>query len=400
MLGGSFQQTFAIQKAKDMGYDVVLIDYLPDNPGQYLADKWYQESTTDINAVARIAEEEEVDGILAYASDPAALPAAIVANKSGLPTNPPSAVEILGVKHKFRAFQKENGLPSPSFVNFDAERDIGSIKNILRHLRFPILVKPTDSSGSKGVNIVNNMDELEDAIRKAREYSKNKVLIGEEFIEKGFPYLIGGDIFVEEGKIILMGEMACMREDHGKSLIPVGKRFPSGLSDAQRNIVRDALQKIIDLTGIINGEFNIEVILDKNNVPYVLEFGPRAGGNMIPIQLSDAFGVDLLEANIKAALNEKTHLYPKLPQGYRLTHVLHSDQDGIFEKVSFSPEIEPYIYRKVIYKKEGDPVEKFDGAGKAIGIIFFHFPDENIFKDFLKDIRKHIVISLKSPGNE
>ena len=99
MLGGSAQQVVAINAAKDMGYYTVLCDYLPDNPGQYVADKYYNTSTTDIEAVYEIAKKEQVCGILAYASDPAALPAAIVANRLGLPTNPPEAVEILGVKH-------------------------------------------------------------------------------------------------------------------------------------------------------------------------------------------------------------------------------------------------------------------------------------------------------------
>lgn len=95
MMGGSAQQVPAILAAKEMGYETILIDYLPDNPGQKVADKWYQESTTDVEAVYRIAKKEGVAGILPYASDPAALPAAIVAERLGLPTNPAKSVEIL-----------------------------------------------------------------------------------------------------------------------------------------------------------------------------------------------------------------------------------------------------------------------------------------------------------------
>ena len=97
MLGGSAQQVIAIKTAKQLGYYTVLCDYLPDNPGQYEADKFYAVSTTDADAVYRIAREEKVDGILAYASDPAALPAAMVAEKLGLPTNPSESVAVLGV---------------------------------------------------------------------------------------------------------------------------------------------------------------------------------------------------------------------------------------------------------------------------------------------------------------
>lgn len=83
LLGGSAQQTVAIRAAKKLGYFTIVCDYLPDNPGQYIADRFYGASTTDVEAIYEIARKEGVDGILAYASDPAALPAAIVAERLG-----------------------------------------------------------------------------------------------------------------------------------------------------------------------------------------------------------------------------------------------------------------------------------------------------------------------------
>lgn len=85
LLGGSAQQVVAIEKAKELGYYTILCDYLPDNPGQYYADKFYQYSTTDKELMLKVATEEKIDGIVAYASDPAAPSAAYVAEKLGLP---------------------------------------------------------------------------------------------------------------------------------------------------------------------------------------------------------------------------------------------------------------------------------------------------------------------------
>ena len=85
LLGGSRQQVVAIEAAKQAGFYTVLCDYLQDNPGQFVADKFYQVSTTDVEALLKVAKEENIDGVLAYASDPAALPAAIVADKLRLP---------------------------------------------------------------------------------------------------------------------------------------------------------------------------------------------------------------------------------------------------------------------------------------------------------------------------
>ena len=395
MLGGSPQQVPAIQAAKDMGYYTVLIDYLPDNPGQHVADKWYQESTTDVETVYRIAKEEEVSGILPYASDPAALPAAIVAERLGLPTNPSKSVEILGVKHKFRKFLQENGFPCPKNHTFSPKDDFETVKKNIESLAFPIVIKPTDSSGSKGVSFLKDLGELKKAICHADSYSRNKVLIAEEFIERSFPYVIGGDIFVKDGRIILYGDMACLRGENGKSLIPIGKKKPSGLNEVQTKAVHEELQRMVDSLGIRNGEMNIELIVDRDDRPHFLELGPRAGGNMIPIQLSDTFGVDMIKANVAAAMGENIEFKPIEPKECFMTYVLHSNQDGIYQDILYSDEIKPFIYRKEHYKKIGNPVERFDGAGKALGIVFMKFPNEGLMTHFESEIDNHITVHLK-----
>lgn len=395
LLGGSRQQVPVIEKARELGYRTVLIDYLTDNPGQFVADKWYSESTTDIEAVYRIAKEEKAKGILAYASDPAALPAAIVCERLGLPSNPARSIEILGVKHEFRKFLKDNDFASPASITFSPEIAIDELSKELSKLKFPIVIKPTDSSGSKGVTFLNNLDNLKQAIAHADEYSRNKILIAEEYIQRGFPYVIGGDIFIEEGKIILLGQMACMRENDGKALIPIGKRLPSGITPSQESAIRGELQRLIDILSIKTGEMNVEIILDDNSNVHFLELGPRAGGNMIPIQLSDAFGIDLIKANVLAAMGVPINLNPRKPKGCYMTYVLHSLSDGIYENVAYSSELEPFIYRRVHYKKPGDIVEKFDGAGKALGIVFMRFPDEKTMADIQSRLSNLIKIVLK-----
>ena len=109
LLGGSAQQVIAIETAKKLGCYTVLCDYLTDNPGQYHADRFYLVSTTDKEAVLDVAKKEKIDGILAYASDPAAPTSAYVAEKLGLPGNPYDSVEILCNKDRFRKFLAENG---------------------------------------------------------------------------------------------------------------------------------------------------------------------------------------------------------------------------------------------------------------------------------------------------
>lgn len=376
LLGGSSQQLVAIRAAKDLGFHTVLCDYLPDNPGQYEADTFYQVSTTDVDAVYDVAQKEKVDGILAYASDPAALPAAIVCERLGLPTNPAKSVEILGLKHPWREFLKNNGFASPKSAAFHPSIETVDFKNLINDFKFPIVIKPTDSSGSKGVTVLDNLDNIDTAIKWADLYSRNKVLIVEEYISRGFPHVVGGDIFVWEGKIVLYGEMACLRDLQNSPLIPIGKKKPSGLTSLQTDRVHRELQRVITSLGIRFGQMNIEILLDSDDNVHFLELGPRAGGNMIPVQLSDVFGIDLIKANVQAAMGIepdflKVPIVPK--DGCFMHYVLHSYKDGLFADARYDERIRPFIYREVVYKNEGDIVEYFDGAGKAVGIIFLHF---------------------------
>ena len=393
MLGGSRQQVVAIEKAKALGFRTVLCDYLPDNPGQYVADTFYQASTTDRELMLKIARKEEVSGVLAYSSDPASPTAGYVAEAMGLPTNPLKAIETMSEKHLFRTFLKKAGLPCPQAVSFSRCATVEEVTHLVESFRLPIVVKPTDSSGSKGVSVLNDLSGIGRAIEHASEFSRNGTLICEEYIRKTFPYVIGGDIFVVDGKVLFWGLMSCLRDEGLGGLVPVGKKSPSGLSADANSAVKDVLQRLVTALGVRFGELNVEVILGEDGVPYVLELGSRAGGNMIPVQLSDASGIDLVGANVLCAMGEDPgdiSWDSSVCEGAYATYVLHSNVDGVFRGIANSDAIRPHIYRNVIYKQPGEPAEAFDGANKALGIEFLRFDGEAEMNGFLSSIGNHI----------
>ena len=153
LLGGSQQQIPAIDYAKKQEYYTILCDFLPDNPGQYHADKFYCISTTDKEAVLEVAEKEKVDGVIAYASDPAAPTAAYVSEKLGLPGNKYSIVKIMSEKDLFRNFLLKNGFNTPKFKIYS---DLNSLLSDFDNFDRPMIIKPVDSSGSKGIARIQN----------------------------------------------------------------------------------------------------------------------------------------------------------------------------------------------------------------------------------------------------
>lgn len=393
LLGGSAQQVVAIKTAKRLGYFTVLCDFLTDNPGQYEADKFYLVSTTDKDAVLEVAHKEQVDGVLAYASDPAAPTAAYIAEKLGLPGNPCQSVEILCNKDRFRKFLLENGFSAPKANGYASVEDALNDKV---YYEYPIIIKPVDSSGSKGATVLHSEEEgLTDALEFAFSFSRCHRVIVEHFIEKKHPYLIGGDVFIEDGKIVLWGLLNCHRDNSVNPLVPVGKSYPLQLETEDVQRVKETLVSMVERLGIRNGSMNVELVVDKSNRVWPIDVGPRSGGNMIPDLLGDMFGVDIAEMSVEAAMGTAIKGNIHEPNRFYATHNLHSNKNGTYKDIVFSPDIEPYIYRECLYKKAGDAVEYFDNAAKCLGIVFFKFPDENVMRNILEHINDLITIELQ-----
>lgn len=393
LLGGSTQQIPAIVYAKSIGLFTILCDFIPDNPGQHYADQFFCISTTDKEAILQVAETEGVEGIVSYASDPAAPTAAYVAEKLGLPTNPYKSVQILSQKDQFRIFLKENGFNCPhaeSFTTKDA-----ALSNI-RKFNLPIMIKPNDSSGSKGVNRANDLDVCEKYIDLAFENSRQKMIIIEEFIVQDHPYMIAGDCFVEDGEVVFWGFLNSHREKTGNPFVPVGTSYPMTLSPARIERVKEAIERLFRLLDIQFGAFNIEVMIDQNEDVYIVEIGPRNGGNMIPDLLYMATGIDTIAATVDHAMGLKyAFSKPVTDVQFLATRILHTLKKGILKDIEFDDVIQKKIFKTVMYKDHGDAIDSFDGSNKAIGIIFLKFDEDLEMRDFLEHAEKHIQINVE-----
>ncbi len=389
LLGGSAQQVIAIETAKRLGYRTVVCDYLPDNPGQHHADTFYLESTTDKETMLRIAREEEIDGILAYASDPAAPTAAYVAQELGLPGNPYDSVEILCHKDRFRAFLKENSFTVPSAQAFTERADA---VDYLKKADFPVIVKPVDSSGSKGVMVVDHAGQAEKAVEAAFSFSREGRIIVEDYVIASDDLFIGGDIIIAEGKVIVWGLMKSVRDDKVNRLVPVGEAYPAPLTPDQEMNIHRELERMVNLLDIQYGSMNVEVAVNSREEVYLIDIGPRSGGNMIPELMGKIFSIDAASLNIRAAMGERIDDEIQEGQGAWTEYVLHTDRDGVYGGLFISEDIRPYVDECFVYAQNGEPVYAFDNASKAVGIVFLKFENKEQMARFLNEIGEHIQV--------
>lgn len=372
LLGGSSQQIPAIQAAKNKGYETILCDYLPNNPGQYYSDKFHCISTTDKEAVLKVAKDYEIDGIVAYASDPAAPTAAYVAEQLGLPTNPFKSVEILSNKEKFRNFLSKNNFNTPKAKAYSTIEDV---KRDIDGFKLPVIIKPVDSSGSKGVSKLENISNLSSQFEEAMKYSRIKKVIIEEYVDM-IGYQVAGDGFSLNGKL----KFRCFANDHfnkkGKNIfVPISASFPYVGTEKLQAKIHSEIQRLLDLLEMKTGAYNFDVRVDEKENVYLMEVGPRNGGNYIPQVIKYATGVDLLDLSIRAAMGEDcSEVEMVKPSGYWSYFAIHSSEKGILKSINIKEKVKQNnIVESFMNYKIGDEIPSFTGANTSIGILLMRF---------------------------
>lgn len=391
MLGGSLYQVYAIKEAVRLGYYVITCDYLPSNPGHQFAHEYYNVSTTDKEAVLALAKKLQVDGVLAYASDPAAPTAAFVCEKLGLPSSPYRSVEILSNKDLFRQFLQEHGFNCPKAMGFS------TYEEALSHIdefQLPVMVKPVDSSGSKGINKMTEKTQLKDFIEDALHYSRSKRFLIEEFIvKKG--HQISGDAFSVDGKLVFhcLGnefyDSSCY-----KDFAPLGECWPFQMDYRYIDELEQQLQRLISLLGMKSNAYNVEAIVGQDDKVYLLELGARSGGSLIPQVTEYATGVNMVTYAIKAAMGEDcSELKQVEPTGFWSNYMVHANETGKFVRIEFDEAFKnKHLVDWVTDIKEGDAVHKFRDAQDCIGEFILKYDNVEQMFEVINNMNNYVKI--------
>lgn len=372
---------------------VITCDYLPGNPGHAYAHEYHNVSTTDREGVLALAKSLRIDAIVAYASDPSVPAAAYVAEQLGLPGNPCGAIETLAYKDRFREFVSGIGMNSPRCRAF---REWAEFSNGLKEFHLPVMVKPVDSSGSKGVTRLDMASHTRSAFDAAMANSRVKAIVVEEFVDKVGPQ-IHGDAFVIDGKITF----ACLGDHrfatYDQCCVPIATSIPSTHPDEIiKRVVGDA-ETIVSQAGYRNGPINIEAMVDGHGRVYVMEIGPRNGGNFVPQLVQHATGVDMVEWNLHVALGQAVRVQNSevvQSHGYYSYFIIHSDADGLFRDVQVSEQVTPKILERHLFKRQGDAVRRFTGSNCTIGVLLLRYLSLSDMSTMLDSMQDHVRVRL------
>lgn len=384
LLGGLRYLLPVIDAAHDIGCHVITCDYLPDNIAHKYSDEYHNVSILDKDAVLSLARDLKIDGIMSFAVDPGVVTAAYVADRMGLPqAGPYESVCILQNKERFRSFLETNGFNVPKSKGFSTYAEAYADRD---YFSWPVIVKPVDSAGSKGVSRVESPENLKPAFDNAKSHSFSGKVIIEEFIDKD-GCSSDSDCFSVDGELKFVS-FSAQRFDESASnpYTPAAYSWPSTMTKAQESELTSELQRLIALLGMRTSIYNVETRVGKNGKCYIMEVSPRGGGNRLAEMLRMATGVDMITAAVKAALGEKvTDITQKPYDGHWAEVILHADRSGTFQGLEISPGLEPYVVEKDLWVNVWDTISSFNGANDAIGTLVMKFGSK---KDMETGFRK------------
>lgn len=385
LFGGLRYLLPVIEAAHQQGYYVITCDYLPHNIAHKYSDEYVDVSIVDKEAVLKVAREKKIDGIMSFAVDPGVITASYVQNEMGLPSfGPYESVCILQNKDRFRAFLTEHGFNVPKAKGFGSMDEALAAKD---WYPWPVIVKPTDSAGSKGVSRVDRFEDLKPALEDAFEHSISGRVIVEEFIEKQGCSSDSDSFSLDGGLVFTSFSAQRFDRDATNEYVPAAYSWPSTFTDDQEAYLKSELQRLLTLLHMQTSVYNIETRIGTNGKQYIMEVSPRGGGNRLAEMARMGTGVDIITACVRAAVGDSVPtIEQKTFDGHWAEVILHSEKTGKFKQLNISPEVVPYIKQTDLWVKPGDTVNTFRGANDTIGTLVMRFDTEKKLLDAMDGV--------------
>ena len=306
MLGGGFLQNFVIRKAKAMGYYVLCLDANPKAIGFQIADEHAVINIVDEEACLAYAREKQVDGVLTAATDFSVLTMSRIAQEMHLPGVNYASAKIIKNKASVRKLLFE---AQADDTGYSYEIDsLEAIDEVLPKIKFPIMMKPVDGSGSRGASKVEKAEDFAKAAEFAMSGSITHRAVAEPFID-GKEY--GVESFVDNGAVHVL---AVMQKDMTQPpyYAELGHALPSGLSNELETKVKSCVYRAIVALGVNHGSVNMDLLITKEGHVHIVDIGARMGGNLIGSHIiPTGTGIDYMGNMIRAAVGDITNWKPE-----------------------------------------------------------------------------------------
>jgi len=365
LLGGGHAEIPLIQAAQGLGWYVITTGNDHKGLGHPYADKNVFADFSDKDAMLELAQTEGVTAVCSGCNDFALLSTAYVCEKLGLPGHDSYATSLeIHHKDKYRALAARLGIPTPKAVSVCSEHEFDTA---VSNLTFPIIIKPVDLTGGKGIHRADTWEEAFAAYKDAVSRTRQDHIVVEEFVQgsnHGF------------SAMLVKGRVAFAFADNeqyfmNKYLVS-GANTPSTSGSETLAKLRDYSERIARELHLVDGILHIQYIEKADGTPVIIEICRRPPGDLYIKFVKYATGVDYPKTIVMAETGEDISGIADVPtQGYWLRHCIMSDREGTVRDVTFAPEVQGNIVEKFLWHKPGEAIN--DILTYKAGIVFFKF---------------------------
>ena len=392
ILGGSILQLPAIKKAKEMGLYVGVVDFNPNAIGRKYADEFFEISTIDIDGVTTAAKKFLPQGVITLATDMPMRTVAAVAKTIGLKgISPEIAYRATDKVAMIKCFE-DNNVPHPWYYEV---RDENYWHFLINELTYPCIIKPADSSGSRGVCLLNNKQEASQVYSYAKSHSSSGVVIVEEYM-KGPEVSVEIIVYENEIHIISITDKMTTGAPH---FVELGHKQPSALSEKVKKDIAQVAIKAVKAIGINNSAAHVEIIVTDNG-PKLVELGARLGGDCITSHLVPlSTGIDMVKASIDLAMGHKPDLNKTIEKVSMIKYI--PSTKGILKNIKGIDQAReiPGIKEVTITKQIGEEVGNIKNSGDRLGYIIVQASSYQEAEEISFNALNKIIVEVEKDEN-
>lgn len=387
--GGSHAEIPMIDVLHKLGYNVISTGLNKNGPGHKVADIYEPADFSDKEEMLRLAEKYNINGIISGCNDFAYLSAAYVAAQLGLKGYDEMATAtLIHHKDKFRQLQKECGIRHPAFMVCGDIDDLTSARNVLK---LPVVVKPVDLTGGKGVEVCCSWDAVKKQFYEAGKLTRETQIIIEEYID-GENH--GTSMLLKDRKAVFS---FFDNEEYFKNKYLVsGAYSPSDLTDEQKTDIVSQVEALAEKSGMCDGLFHCQFIIDKNGFPYLIDPCRRAPGDLYIKLVSYVTGIDYPMAIVKGQLGlsmDKELAYTPINRCIA-RECMMAEANGFIKKIIIDPDYEEHIIEIIQWLHPGDKIDNY--MTYKAGIVFFEYPNAEELGEHMKYLYEHMRIEILS----
>ena len=329
ILGASILQLPAIEKAKEIGLEVIVIDMNPAAVGFKVPGITKEViSTVDTQAILEAAKRHKIDGILTIASDMPMQSVAVVSHEMGLVGISEDTALKATNKAIMRDALNEVGVPVPLYFRVKGKNEFKEAVGKVQSAGYKCIVKPADNSGSRGVNLLKEDSDLYSAYEYTAHYSRGGEIVVEEFME-------GPEVSVETlavDGIVNVIQITDKLTTGAPYFVEMGHSQPSQFSEELKERIKEVAVAANRAIGIQDGPSHTEIKVTKDG-PKIVEIGARLGGDCITTHLVPlSTGVNMVECSIRIALGEKPDMEPKWDKGAAIRYF--TAENGVIKSIT------------------------------------------------------------------